>query len=157
MHWALGLYRKAAEFYAREVDVLRVAGDQFAVVGPRYNIALLAGEMLESGQIELGEYLARVREVLDAALRVHHPAIEIRARLLLGEALEGAAAIDQATGALDRARRVGDRRSARAALHLLALRTGMSHPTGATRRCPSSIARLRTRARRERRRTWRAA
>lgn len=124
VNWALGLRRQALSVYSREAELLRRTGDRFAVVGPQYNMALLAREMIESREIAREECVARVQQALDAALAANHKAVQVHARLLLAENLDGAPAIEQAQTALTAARQVGDRRRARAALNLLAERIG---------------------------------
>ena len=119
-YWALGLFDRGIEVYSTEAEILARIGDTFELASPRYNVALLAGRLLWSGQMERDEYLVLVRRALETAVEVGNPQLEIRCRLLLAQELEGEVAAEHYRLALAQSREVASRITYRQALWGLA-------------------------------------
>jgi CHAT domain-containing protein len=93
--WAMGDLRGAMEYYRREAEMLHDAGARHREASPRYNVALMAGQLYDKQQMDLDEVERLTREALDIALRTDNRTMEAASRRMLGQILEGEAGIEQ--------------------------------------------------------------
>ena len=129
VNWATGRPSASLEYYRREADLLRQAGDLSWEAGVRNNIALLAGQVFSPRTLSEEELRSLTEEALDAAVRAQNVRAEAGARLLLGQLLEGVERTDQFDRAMALARSVGDSGKLVDALNRLAFERAASDPS----------------------------
>jgi CHAT domain-containing protein len=83
--WALGRYRDALGYFEKQAEMYRQAGNLYMESQSRYNIALLAGQLLGSEGMTLREVRDLARQAFDSAAAAGNPWAENAARLLLAE------------------------------------------------------------------------
>ena len=93
IHWYLRDHRKALALYRKEEKVRLDAGDLLGLAFTRYNIILVSGDLVVAGEMEWSDLDALIRSALDTAVSAGYEGLEAELRIILGDRLEGEAAV----------------------------------------------------------------
>ncbi|HEX6853297.1 MAG TPA: CHAT domain-containing protein [Candidatus Polarisedimenticolaceae bacterium] len=123
--WATGRYREGLEAYLADAERCRIRGDRFEESTQRSNAAVLAGRLLERGEISVEEVTGLVQAAVDSAVAAGNPAAEAAACLLLARlrSVPDERQGELARRALDVGRNLGNARLEVQALRALAVRS----------------------------------
>jgi len=102
--WATGRYRAALAHYRRQAAMCAEAGDLFEETAARYNVALMAAQIVRTPE-DNERIEALAREALNAAMRSGDRELEARLHLMLATPIDGSPEHRlEASKALDAAR-----------------------------------------------------
>ncbi len=106
--WALGRRRESYERFLRAAEIEHSTKDPVDEAGYRLNLAILAVERRENGEIDPSEVDKRLQEALQIAIDAPNPGAESKVRLLLAAQADRPSSerIDNATRALELARKL---------------------------------------------------
>lgn len=107
IHWQTGSIEESLDEYTRGADLLRRTGDLFAEAEARVKIGYLHRRLLLDEVITEEAHLELLEEALGMAVRSGNPVAELKARLQLGDALEGPRAINELRRSEAITRRIG--------------------------------------------------
>ena len=99
--WHMGDLQAALDYFRRDAELKRRAGDRWGESAERYNIALLATQMAYLGRMGEEQATALCREALEVAVQAGNPGAEADARMLFGQRLDGPEGLAEQRRALE--------------------------------------------------------
>ena len=103
-YWYLCRYREAFDAFERAAQIREQAHDLWGQAGSVYNMALCAGDLLDEGEMEIGEYRRILELGRDLAIESGNYRAEPEMTILLGKQLAGVEALSLFDQALEIAR-----------------------------------------------------
>jgi CHAT domain-containing protein/tetratricopeptide (TPR) repeat protein len=141
-HWYIGDFATAMDYYRREGEHWQRIGNRFLEASALYNVALLSVRLADLGRLGREETQALQTAALKAAAAIGNGSVEAAVRILIGEGLEGQAALDEFEEAMAISLRTGDvRRQLEASRHIAreTFLLGPEHQEVALRRIAEAI------------------